>query len=51
MVKTALRPNESLEPTTGRCAASTEGKIMKDEVKTKLDSACRGLSLFRYADS
>jgi hypothetical protein len=24
-----------------------EGKIMKDEVKAKLDSACRGLSLSR----
>src|SRR5207248_964556 len=37
-------PNQSLEPTAGRCAA-----MMKDEVKATLGSACRGLSLSRYA--
>ena len=31
-----------MKPTAGRRAASKKEKIMKFEVKTKLDSACRG---------
>ena len=37
-------PNQAKQPTAGRSAAR---KNYEDEVKTKLDSACRGLSLSR----
>jgi len=36
------RPNQSLEPNGTPLRGKDEGKIMKDEVKTELGSACRG---------
>jgi len=36
-----------MKPNGGPLRGKYEGKIMKDEVKKELDSACRGLSLSR----
>jgi len=38
--------DESLEPTMA-ALRQVEGKIVKDEVKTKLGSICFGLTVFR----